>query len=88
MGKSPEYVSPSADYQPNDPVERERANKAFARLVDRFLMGPQEVAETIQEKLGVTRRFNAILEGYFTLCVRAAAEGYQKGIKRDLSGME
>ena len=79
MGKHPEYISPWADYQPSDPVERERANEAFWRLTDRFLINPQEAAATIEGKIEVTRRFHSIIEGYFALSVRAAAEGIPEG---------
>lgn len=79
MRKPPEYISPFADHEPGDPVARKQAGEAFRRLSERFLINPQEAAATILEKLEVTRRFNAILEGYFTLSVRAAAEGISEG---------
>ncbi len=81
MGKTPEYLSPFADYHPSDPLERERANTAFARLVERFLMGPREAAATTEGKGEATMRFHAILEGYFTLYVIAAAEEMPEGDK-------
>lgn len=79
MGSPQEYISPWADYQPSDPAERKRAGEAFWRLTERFLIIPQGAAATIEEKIEVTRKFNSILEGYFALSVRAAAEAIPEG---------
>lgn len=74
MGEAFKYTSPWADQEPTDPQARQRADKAFEKLMVHFFPFPQQ-KQTVEQKVEPIRRLYETLGSYFSLSVRAAADG-------------
>lgn len=78
MAEGFEYKSPWTHQESTDPQVRKKAHDAFQKLVTRFLINPQQKATTVEGETEVTGRFYGMLATYFSLSIRAAADGMKE----------